>query len=270
MKRFINLTLIILICSCTPPEVEWQKIPIIDKFGDDTGRYNLEVEGTDLAPSLNVVSIKYSYDESSNFSQHQFILHIYPGDLYENMLYVKTPSNEEIVFLIQHGSIVQYDSTKTAPTELLVKLLEYYPYLKMNVDGKYFTITSKGFSENANETLSNKDKYDELLARNLAEKDVAKQKAELNGMEIIGEWYDSSPYIEGKIIILKSDNRYLLRRDFKDGSNTEKELAFSMKNGNSKFSYESSSGSYMVIKKNGELGLYDNQGFISTAHKLNN
>lgn len=108
---------------------------------------------------------------------------------------------------------------------------------------------------------SNKTQYEEALAKNLANKESAG--------EVIGEWYDSTPYIEAKIIIIKSGDSYLMKREFKDGSAMEKDLGFSKFKGKSKFSYESSSGSYMVIESSGHLGLYDREGFISTAKKLN-
>ena len=111
----------------------------------------------------------------------------------------------------------------------------------------------------ANDGPNNKTQYEEAPARLLANKESAR--------EVIGEWYDSTPYIEANIIIIKSGDSYLMKREFKDGSAMEKDLTFSKFKGKSKFSYESSSGSYMVIESSGHLGLYDSEGFITTATK---
>jgi hypothetical protein len=110
-----------------------------------------------------------------------------------------------------------------------------------------------------------KDQYEEALAKNLANKETSEKIV----TEIVGEWYDDRPYVEGKYTITKVKDRYYLKREFKDGSGGTGVLNFSTQNGKSKFSNPNSSQiDYYVIDKNGNLGSYDNQGYINTMRSL--
>jgi len=86
--------------------------------------------------------------------------------------------------------------------------------------------------------------------------------------EIIGKWYDKTPYMEHSIIIFKINDKYKMKETFKDGSINEKDLQFTKADGNSKFVYENDFGEYLLIEKDGRLGQYDKDGLISIANKI--
>ncbi len=118
-------------------------------------------------------------------------------------------------------------------------------------------------NEKKQEAKNNKTQYEELLAKNLA------NISEIIEGEIIGEWYDSTPYIEGKWTISKNNGKYYLMREFKDGSGDSQIIENSLPNGKGRFLYNDGRD-YIIIDDNGNLAFYDTEyGYINTAKKLN-
>lgn len=84
---------------------------------------------------------------------------------------------------------------------------------------------------------------------------------------IVGAWIDASPYIGGKITILKkADSTYVMKRAFNDGSKIELRLVeVTMKGGRRFNEIGSEFKQYYVIDRAGVLNLYDSDGFIRAA-----
>ena len=98
------------------------------------------------------------------------------------------------------------------------------------------------------------------------QKEVEMEELSSNSGEIIGKWYDDRPYAECSIIISKKDGNYKMQKQFKDGSVIEKELEFSKLDNAKRFSYNNDFGQYMLIKEDGKLWQYDDEGVISVAN----
>ncbi len=80
---------------------------------------------------------------------------------------------------------------------------------------------------------------------------------------IIGTWYDTWG-LAHTIIIRKINGSYQMATLFGDGSGETKTLGVEVVNGEERL-YENPGnmyGDYMVIKNNGNLAFYDDQGFI--------
>jgi len=92
--------------------------------------------------------------------------------------------------------------------------------------------------------------------------------ADLPEGEIIGKWYDKTPYMEHSVIIFKIDSKFKMKETYKDGSVNEKDLQFTKVDRKSKFVYENDFGEYLLIENDGRLGQYDKEGLISTADKI--
>lgn len=92
--------------------------------------------------------------------------------------------------------------------------------------------------------------------------------ADLPEGEIIGKWHDKTPYVESTMIIFKIDGKFKMKETFIDGSVNEKDLQFTKANGKSKFVYKNDFGEYLLIENDGRLGVYDKDGLISTADKI--
>lgn len=106
-----------------------------------------------------------------------------------------------------------------------------------------------------------------LGASETEEEEEMKSDLDVEG-EVIGKWYDNSPYMEHSIIIYKQNDVYKLKETYKDGSINEKELEYIDLNGKSKFIYENDHGEYLLIESDGRLGQYDKEGLISKAEEV--
>jgi hypothetical protein len=106
----------------------------------------------------------------------------------------------------------------------------------------------------------------EINIMGIGEKEKEKlKKVELPEGEIIGKWYDDRPYVENSMIIYKVNNTYKLKQAFKDGSGSDRDLKQSMLNGKLKFVYKNDFGEYLLIEKDGRLGVYDKDGLVNTV-----
>lgn len=76
-----------------------------------------------------------------------------------------------------------------------------------------------------------------IMGANKAEEEILKNP-ELPKGEIIGKWYDKTPYMEHSVMIFKTDGKYKMKETYKDGSASEKDLQYSKSNGKSKFVYK--------------------------------
>ncbi len=97
------------------------------------------------------------------------------------------------------------------------------------------------------------------------EKALINDNTSLSG-EKIGEWFDDSAGAGIKYTLLKRNNKIILVRKGKKGSEWEEEMIQKKQSGRLKFEEKrgNNSGDYFLIEKNGNLGVYDNAGFIFT------
>jgi len=86
--------------------------------------------------------------------------------------------------------------------------------------------------------------------------------------ELVGKWYDNSPYGEHTVVIYKANGQFKMIEKFKDGRERKKDLKASKHNGKQKFTYDNDYGDYLIIEMDGSLGSYDRDGFISASKKI--
>jgi len=103
-----------------------------------------------------------------------------------------------------------------------------------------------------------------------ADKDEEKamKSLDLPTGNILGKWFDNSPYIERSIIIYEDNDIYKMKVKYKDGSVGEEDLRKSNKNGLIQFDYNNDFGEYLLIQKNDKLALYGKNGLISVSNKI--
>ena len=101
------------------------------------------------------------------------------------------------------------------------------------------------------------------------EKALVSKSKHLSG-EIIGEWFDESPYEGGKYTLLQKNGKTIMIREYKDGSSSEKEMI--QKKQSRKLRFEEKGGNefgeYYLIERNGNLGAYDKAGIINTMRLI--
>jgi hypothetical protein len=81
---------------------------------------------------------------------------------------------------------------------------------------------------------------------------------------VIGTWLDNWGGLSRTVVIKKINSSYKITSTYSDGSGETKTLGVKIVNGEVRL-YENLGnlyGDYMVIKSNGYLAFYDNQGFI--------
>ena len=60
-----------------------------------------------------------------------------------------------------------------------------------------------------------------------------------------------------------------MKRSLNDGSSYVKELSISKAGSKLKFTYPNDFGEYLLIENNGDLGIYDSEGLVTIAKKIN-
>ena len=123
----------------------------------------------------------------------------------------------------------------------------------------------KGHSFNPKNVVNieNKATYVEKIDVFFLPKVETKQEVTQAGVDIVGTWIDTQG-IPHTIIIRKRSSDYVLEKRFRDGSGSEKVLVVKRVRGEERFYGDPDNpfGDYMVIKKDGRLAFYDNEGFI--------
>lgn len=128
---------------------------------------------------------------------------------------------------------------------------------------------------------SQKAKYAELFQKSYEEAKEAHrglwageqagllEEADATLSEFLGEWNDEAEESwSRKIQILQEDDKIYLVSLFSDGTSNRQELGREERDGKTIFrNFDSPTGDYFVITDKGNLGLYDNSGFIREAQK---
>jgi len=89
-----------------------------------------------------------------------------------------------------------------------------------------------------------------------------------NGIKVIGTWYDNSLGTQTVYQIYQKSNKYILRKIIGNGF-TENKMHYTNKNGSKKFTYDSDDIEYFIIDSRGNLGIYDELGFIMSCPQKN-
>ncbi len=89
-----------------------------------------------------------------------------------------------------------------------------------------------------------------------------------NGIKVIGTWYDNTLGTQTVYQIYQKSNNYILRKIIGNRF-TEDKMRYTNKNGSKKFAYDSDDIEYFIIDSNGNLGIYDELGFIMSCPQKN-
>lgn len=97
------------------------------------------------------------------------------------------------------------------------------------------------------------------------------KKANQPSDQVIGRWLDRGSFM-GPITIYKKDGKLYLEQQFKDGSQTKKEMVESTSSLGRRFDRKngSSHGDHFIIQADGHLQLRDREGLIRVARKTGN
>jgi hypothetical protein len=123
----------------------------------------------------------------------------------------------------------------------------------------------KGHSFNLNNVsnIENKSTYEEKIdIYSIPKTDIKFDNSKIS-KNIIGTWVNTYG-ISYTIIIFKNKSDYVIKKQFSDGSSSEKVL-FIKKVNNEERLYEDPNnyyGDYIIITSDGKLEFYDNEGFI--------
>lgn len=109
-----------------------------------------------------------------------------------------------------------------------------------------------------------------ILGTTIEEEKALKTGPKESSDEIIGEWLDESPYVGAKYTLMKKNGKIFMVRKFKDGSGSEKEMIKKSHSGKLRFEEKEGNdfGEYYLIERNGNLGVYDRAGLISTMRPI--
>jgi len=85
----------------------------------------------------------------------------------------------------------------------------------------------------------------------------------------IGVWMDERPYVGATNVLYSEDGRLKLKTTYMDGSGSLKTLVETSDTRGRKFEDEEGNdfGEYYILEPDGDLSLYDNEGFILSMHK---
>jgi len=88
--------------------------------------------------------------------------------------------------------------------------------------------------------------------------------------EVIGSWLDESPFIGSRVTIYRQNGKLFLENTYKDGSIGKKEMVEKSSSKGRTFQKKEGSpaGEYYLIDRQGNLQLWDQEGWFSTARKL--
>lgn len=108
-----------------------------------------------------------------------------------------------------------------------------------------------------------------ILGLTIEEEKALIEGSKASSGEIIGEWFDETPFIGSKHALLKKNEKIIMVRKYADGSHSEIEMIQKNQSGMSRFERKKKiHDDYYLIEKNGSLGLYDDLGLISTMRAI--
>lgn len=100
---------------------------------------------------------------------------------------------------------------------------------------------------------------------------ILKQQPNDPSREVIGSWLDETPYMGRRITIFRQNGKLFMESVYYDGSSGKKEIVEKLSGRKRTFRRKegSSVGEFYLIDKQGNLQMWDEEGIISTAKKIN-
>ena len=107
-------------------------------------------------------------------------------------------------------------------------------------------------------------------ATKVEQEEALKQQPDGVSREVIGNWLDETPFIGGRITIFEQDGKLFIEQRFKDGSHMKEEIVERRSPSGRRFEdkEENSYGEFYLIDYQGNLQLWDQEGLIATAKKI--
>lgn len=110
-----------------------------------------------------------------------------------------------------------------------------------------------------------------ILGMTADQEKALKQLPDDPSREVIGIWLDESPFIGSRITIFRQNRKLFLENMYTDGSSGKKEFVEKLSGKDRTFRKKegSSVGEFYLIDNQGNLQLWDQEGIIWTAKKIN-
>ncbi|MCK4342810.1 MAG: ABC transporter permease [Phycisphaerae bacterium] len=110
-----------------------------------------------------------------------------------------------------------------------------------------------------------------ILGLTVEEEKALKQQPDDPSREVIGSWLDERLHFGHRVTIFRQNGKVFMENKFPDGSSGKKEIVEKPSGSARKFEKKagSSVGEFYLIDKKGDLQLWDQDGLISTARKIN-
>lgn len=111
----------------------------------------------------------------------------------------------------------------------------------------------------------------QILGLTVYQENTLKQLPDDPSREVIGSWLDETPFIGNRITIFRQNGKLFMENTYKDGSSGKKEIVEKLSGKKRTFRNKegSSFGEFYSIDNQGNLQLWDKDGIISTAKKIN-
>jgi hypothetical protein len=109
-----------------------------------------------------------------------------------------------------------------------------------------------------------------ILGLTVQQEEILIEEPKDASRQVIGIWLDESPFVGSRITIFRKDGKLFIENVYKDGSSGTKELVAKQSPMGQRFERVSGStaGDHWIIDNNGNLQNRDNEGWISTAKKI--
>lgn len=96
----------------------------------------------------------------------------------------------------------------------------------------------------------------------------AMKSKEISG-ELFRKWSDETPYMSSIMALVKENGKMKMKITYSNGEESEKVITSKKNNDLRRLHYPNNHGEYYQIEDNGNLGIYDNEGKIREAKKIN-
>ncbi|MCK4998179.1 MAG: hypothetical protein KAS23_01545 [Anaerohalosphaera sp.] len=110
-----------------------------------------------------------------------------------------------------------------------------------------------------------------ILGLTVEQENTMRQLPDDASRKVVGVWLDESPYIGSRITIFQQDDKLFMENKYTDGSGGKKEMVEKSSRGKRTFQIteKNRAGEFYLIDKQGNLQLWDKEGIIWTAKKIN-
>ena len=145
-------------------------------------------------------------------------------------------------------------------------IIDRYYYVHIIGHGKIKLkgwIWSKGVS-NVKKITKEKAFYVEPVKTYNPDKETIQNAMKVKEGVVMGQWIDNDQWIGGIYVLKKKGKKYFLQITFKDKSVSLKEVDIVELTNDKKITYNDGHSDYYFIKANGNLEMWDNDGYFKT------